>query len=477
MKIPTLLAALLTIWISVAEAGLEMDLLNIDGLNTFKTKYLNNPGAASSAIAAIRRNAQTALANPNPYSVINSSVVPPDKDMHQFYSWAPYWWPNCKGIKNVKDEQTDCPYEQKDGQYVPDIGKISDPKDASKLTTDVTTMALAYALNGDENLATKTAHLLDTWFLNNNTFMKPELNFGQVIRGKGRFTGRPEGILDLRSFVYIPPVVALLEKSSVGTSLTNGLKAWFNDYSTWLLTSDLGKGEMAANNNHGSFFVAQTATYLHFADRDDDARNLISSFVSGIYQGQINKDGEQPLEAARTRPFHYQCFNLVALVYIARLSDQLNGTNVWEAKTAQGATIKTAIDYLVPITQGILTDMKNGKSVKEPPDTLTTPLYAARDHYGDPDGQYTTLLNKLLTITSGPSEFWTVWNPQALSNLNATSNSTDDDSSGFDGYDGSGDGWDPYGNTTTNEYNSVGNSVRLYNGLWAVVMVVVALLI
>ena len=340
-----------------------MDLLDIDGLNTFKAKYLDNPGVASSAVEAIRRKAKQALANPNPYSVINSSVIPPNKDLHEFYSWAPYWWPNCKGINDVKDEQTDCPYEQRDGQYVPDIGKISDPKDASSMTTDVTTMALAYALNDDDNLAKKIAHLLDTWFLNNKTFMKPELNFGQIIRGKGRFTeGRAEGILDLRSFVYVPPVVALLEKSSVGTSLTKDLKAWFSDYSTWLLTSDLGKQEMAASNNHGSFFVAQTATYLHFADRDDEARKLISSFFSGIYKGQINKDGVQPLETARTRPFHYQCFNLVALVYIARLSDKLNGTNVWEATTDQGATIKTAIDYLVPITEGVITDLKNEKN-------------------------------------------------------------------------------------------------------------------
>ncbi|CAG8470929.1 2936_t:CDS:1 [Paraglomus brasilianum] len=394
-------------------------MLDIEGLNRFKTKHLKNPHLARSTIETLQKKARYALENPHPYSVINSSITAPNGNKHEFYSLAAYWWPNCKGIENVQDPDKECPYVRKDGQWVPDIKKATDPDDFNEMTADVTTLAVAYTIFGDEKYAEKAAHLLNTWFLNPDTYMKPSVNFGQVIRGRNHNNqGRSEGILELRTLVYIPQALALIEKSqNVGTNLTSSLKSWFNQYSTWLVTSSLGVKERRHPNNHGTFYIAQTATCLHFAGRNAEARNLINAFADGYFKAQINKEGKQPLEVARTKVYHYECFNLIALVYIARLSIKLDATNLWETQTKYGVTIKAAVDRLVQVTNELLDDMKVGKELKEKLYAFRTPLYAARDYYGDPDGEYGALLGKLLELPGGPIEYWTLWSPYTLEGL------------------------------------------------------------
>lgn len=46
----------------------------------------------------------------------------------------------------------------------------------------------------------------------------------------------------------------------------------------------------------------------------DGAAAAISEFFKGIYLKQIVKSGEQPFEAARTRPYHYRAYNLAAMI-------------------------------------------------------------------------------------------------------------------------------------------------------------------
>lgn len=44
------------------------------------------------------------------------------------------------------------------------------------------------------------------------------------------------------------------------------------------------------------------------------ARAVLQSYFANQFQEQIIASGEQPLEAVRTRPFHYRCFNLEAII-------------------------------------------------------------------------------------------------------------------------------------------------------------------
>jgi len=62
---------------------------------------------------------------------------------------------------------------------------------------------------------------------------------------------------------------------------------------------------------------------------------------------QINPDGSQPLELARTKAFDYSLFNLRALFDLATLGSDV-GTNLFAWQSADGRSIRKALDFMTP---------------------------------------------------------------------------------------------------------------------------------
>lgn len=48
------------------------------------------------------------------------------------------------------------------------------------------------------------------------------------------------------------------------------------------------------------------------------AQKTLQNYFSHQYRDQIAASGEQPFEATRTRPYHYRCFNLEAMIVSSR---------------------------------------------------------------------------------------------------------------------------------------------------------------
>ncbi|KAJ7644863.1 chondroitin AC/alginate lyase [Roridomyces roridus] len=335
-----------------------------------------------------------------PWSVTFKPVLAPSGDKHDYMSWAPYQWPNCTGIPNAAsltppEIWKTCPYINRDGQVNPDRTTINDFQSFFNLSDAVLYNSIAAVLQGTPSsiYSQNVAKFIDTWFLNNDTFMNPNLNYAQMDRGPTGQMGAFTGPLDLRGMAKIASGILMLRKTknSDWTDARDAqFVAWCNNYIGWLQSAPQAKSAAAQLNNHGTIFVSQLAALKLVVGDTNGAVSLIQGYFSGIFKGQINSNGEQPKESARTRPYHYRNFNAAGMITNARLlsyADSTLTTSGWNATTQQGATIQTAIDFLMTV---------NPATTQEA--NVTSEIYpniaAVASAYGDASGKYGTFLNK-----------------------------------------------------------------------------------
>lgn len=303
---------------------------------------------------------------------------------------------------------TTCPYEVRDGKVNPDVSTLPDSPAVVHMTESVLYNSLAYVMQKTGSYSKNAASFIDAFFLSPSTGMRPNMNFGQMVRGPGQDhqIGTFTGVLDLRFLVKVVNSVQLLKAAGSPdwtSARDQALTSWMNQYSSWLQTSDLGKQVASKANNHYTFYVNQLAAAKMYVGDTKGATAALQSYFSNQYLDQIAASGEQPFEAVRTRPYHYRCFNLEAMITNAKLGDQL-GTNFWSAKSKYGATIQTALDY----TMGL--DPK-GEDVSD----IFPHVAAVAAAYGDPSGKYAAFLQKQVSSYKS-MPFWFYDQTSALPN-------------------------------------------------------------
>jgi hypothetical protein len=317
--------------------------------------------------AALIKRADRALVAP-PRSVTHKTATPPSGSKHDYMSMGPYWWPNPATHNGL-------PYVQRDGQRNPEAtGNALDSDRMQGMLADSRDLSLAYYFTGEARYAQQAAQVLRTWFLDPATRMNPSLRYAQSI--PGIVEGRGIGLIDTRDLWWAMDAVALIAPATNALSAAEqlALRQWFTDYASWFGTSQLGRDEAAAKNNHGLFYDVQLVALWLYTGQTDKARQLLFDAQTQRFAAQFDAQGHMPLELARTRPYHYHTFTLEAITRLARYGQEAatrpQSGERWAASDPRCQA--PALDLRCPLD--LWRVAINGKSVERVLDFVAAPV-------------------------------------------------------------------------------------------------------
>lgn len=256
---------------------------------------------------------------------------------NDFYSEGDYWWPDPQNPTG--------PFIQRDGLTNPE-NFVAHRKVMIHFSQIIGTLASAYKITGDEKYVKHAQTHLKAWFKDSDTRMNPSLLYAQAI--KGRFTGRGIGIIDGIQLMEVAQGVLVMQNARCfDKNLLKDTKAWFSDFLQWLTTHQYGKDEMNAQNNHGTCWAMQVASFSRLTKNNDLLDFCRNRYKEVFLPQQMAENGSFPLELKRTKPFGYSLFNLDAMTMLCQiLSDKDH--DLWNYKTSNGKCIRNGIEYLYP---------------------------------------------------------------------------------------------------------------------------------
>lgn len=288
------------------------------------------------SLDTLRKKAQSCLGGPL-YHITDCQCPRSPGSTHDFYSEGDYWWPDPSSPGGL-------PYIRRDGHSNPD-NFTSHRLLLRAMRNQVSTLALAYRIWGEEAFAVRAVRALQEFFLAPETRMNPHLDYAQAINGI--CTGRGIGIIDTIHLADIPFAIEALRPSPAMTKeLYSGLKDWFSQYLGWMLASKNGIEEMDTVNNHCVCYVMQAAAFALFTDNTQIAEFCRFQYRTRLLP-QMAADGSFPLELARTKPYNYSAFLLDNLTSVCQLLSTKED-NLWEFETPDGKSYQKALDFLAP---------------------------------------------------------------------------------------------------------------------------------
>lgn len=258
-------------------------------------------------------------------------------DCHDFYSEGDYWWPDSLN--------PDGPYVRRDGQTNPD-NFVSHRQAMIRFSSIVGNLTSAYLLTKDKRYVQAVMGHIRAWFVDGQTFMRPNLLYAQAIKGVA--TGRGIGIIDTVHLMEVAQALYRLEKAGVLSEKDmKDTKKWFADYLGWMSGHPYGKDEMNAKNNHGTCWVMQAAVFARYIGDEDMMAFCRNRFKEVLLPNQMKEDGSFPLELARTKPYGYSLFNLDAMATICQtLSTETD--NLWAYTVTDTKNMKKGIEFIYP---------------------------------------------------------------------------------------------------------------------------------
>lgn len=231
---------------------------------------------------------------------------------HDFFSQADYFWPDPKS--------PDGPYINRDGQSNPD--NFNEHRKAMiALSIRMPALTAAWMLTGNARYGQQACEYLRAWLVTPATRMNPNLEFAQGVHGVS--TGRSYGIIDTLHLVEVARAASQVGPHMLSTKDDAALKGWFRDYLAWMKTSDKGKTERAALNNHAACWALQAAEFARLVGDSETRDDVRRQYIEVLLPRQMGGDGSFPKELTRTKPYSYSIFNFDVMTM---LCESLKGT-------------------------------------------------------------------------------------------------------------------------------------------------------
>jgi hypothetical protein len=313
----------------------------------------------------LRWRCEEAMAQ-GPWSVVWTASPEPAAGPHDFYSQAPYWWPD--------PDDPDGPHVRRDGERNPD--RFMAHWDALvRLSKTVLFLASGGVLLDEPAWRRRAAELIGTWFVDPETRMAPHLDFGEAI--KGRVTGRPAGIIALRQVDRIVHAASLMDESPEWAPVAEGFCDWLAAMLRWLLESETGSEEGRRHNNHASWWTTHVATYAAYIGDGPRLQTAFEHFRTYLLPDQMAADGNCPRELERTRALYYSLFNMDAWTCLCELAHH-RGVDLWRYQTETGISVERGIAFLAPFVEDPYTWRRRQIDGIPPEDRLALQLGALR---------------------------------------------------------------------------------------------------
>jgi hypothetical protein len=272
-----------------------------------------------------------------PETIVSAPASRSAGGLHDYFSEADYFWPDPNDPTG--------PYINRDGE--------SNPSNFNthrllliRLSIQAPALAAAWVLTRRSDFAAHAAAHLRAWFVEPATRMNPNLQFAQAVHGVS--TGRSYGIIDTLHLVEVAQAAFVLHRGgALAESDWQGTKNWFVQYLDWMQTSDPGRKERDAKNNHGSCWLLQAAAFASLTANDAVVRECHDRFKSTIIPGQVATDGSFPLELARTKPYGYSLFNLDVFGMLAHVLST-NSDSLWDFTLSDGRGLARCFRFMNP---------------------------------------------------------------------------------------------------------------------------------
>jgi hypothetical protein len=272
--------------------------------------------------------------------VTNKTQLPASKDKHDYMTYAPYAWPDTTKMDGM-------PWKARDGIVNPvSRGNDTDNNRKTAFFSAIENLVWSYYFSDDKRYADKAIELIRIWYLNPETKVNPNMNFGQAFPGVA--DGRNAGVHEWKPQSSVITALQMFNNDGIlPADVKQGMDEWLSKYLNWLITNPMAISAGFTGQNHANYYNHQVVGLMMYFGETDKAKAVVEDAKLSRIADQIMPDGTQPKEMGRTKSVSYTAGNLWLMTELTILGRKL-GIDLWEYESADGRSLKKAYAFLVP---------------------------------------------------------------------------------------------------------------------------------